>query len=118
MVRNFIDSNTCVRHVTVGTRHTSLPMNTVIGEEFELRMTDESHLESSNILLPLLIRLVATYFLDDILNCYVPPLPTLTREEDVNGVHLLVFLYDIGDVRLGTHNPPHILPCQFLRIGS
>ena len=104
--------------MTVGTRYTSLPMNTVIGEKFELRMTDESHLESSNILFPLLIRLITPYFLDDVLNFYIAPLAALPWEEDVNGVHFLVLLYDISDVTLGTHSTSHLLPRQFLRIGS
>ncbi len=84
-------------------------MDTVHGEHLKLGVADKCKLEASHALFPFTVGRITADFLDDIFDRDVAPRASLPREEDVDGMHVLIFLYNIGHMTLAAHEAAHLL---------
>ena len=106
-----------VGHVAVRAGGPGLPVHALVGEQLELRVADEGHLEPGDGLLPLLVGLVAAQLLDDVLDGDVPPLAAvLPGEVQPHGLHVLVLGDAVGHVALGAHGRALLLAGQLLLV--
>ena len=92
-----------IGHMAVGTGDVGLPVDAVPAVELVLRMADVAQLETGDVLLPLQISGVALEDLDDVFYGDVAFLAPLPGEEDVDGLHILVFLDHIGYMALAAY---------------
>ena len=103
------DPHPRILHVAVGAGDVGVPMDAVPAVDLKFRVPGEAQLEAGDVLLPLQIGGVALDDLDDVLDGDVAHLAALPGEEDVDGLHLLVFFDDIGHVALGAHQAAFLL---------
>ncbi len=110
VIRNLVGPHPLIRHVAVGAGNVGVPVGAVPGVELVFRVPDKAEFIAGDVLLPLPVGRIAAQHFDNILHGDVPHLAALPGEEDIDGFHLGVFGYDVGDVALGAHQAPHILP--------
>ena len=109
VIGNLLDSDDTVGHVAVRTRSTGLVVHAVVGPELEFGVSDKGQLETGDVLLPFLDRLVASNLVNDVFDGDVPPFAFLPGEVKADGLAFGILWNGVGDVALSADGGAHLL---------